>query len=1053
MNADREDMNSFSMMLSLFVFFFLSSCQVKDSAPGGGLISGHKPATNAFSLEAPAAKYYTEGEVITLTYSFPYDIIMDTTSGEPRLLLTIGSNARYAELVDQPNLKKLKFSYTIQASDEDTNGIDINALELNGSTLQFDNKGTMTNCNVASVKLTNLPNHKVDTIAASISQFNFISAPGYYREADILVFTITYDEPVEVSGVPYFLANIGGDKKFFYASGSGTNTLTFTYKVTNSDAGPNGPLTSITSPLVLNGGSIKDTVGNNALLTFDPENARLLTSAIRVIGDSPHVVGITVPENQTYLAGSTLEVVLEFNREVNVTAGTPSIELTIGSNPRQAVYTPILGLDKKLMTFRYALNPDDVSNGITIKPSITRNGANILNATAPTTRNYFISFATFDNNTFIVPDTSGIICNAIQPQAISASRAPDTTIPKWGGASPDNKWIIGQPLDITVNFNTPIEVTQTNGVPSIDVILDSSTVQAKYHGGTGQSSLIFRYEIKETDSDSGSITLGNINLNGGVLTDGTTNVLAALPTTPITSTIIDGIRPTILSITPPAPKTYSTITGVNNTNMEFKINWSEPVRYSLTTGVKIPMDVGGSATPIPYQTGNNSNTTTHRPTVLTGLNDSNGVTLTSPLEITGAATITDQAGNPVTNFTFPLPDTSEVLVDTTPPNIQLVEMVTSNGTYKKNDTIDVKVTFSEPVTLTRSGSFPQIAIQVGGVNHVMEALADGEATTHIFRYTIDDGDNDNVVVGSQILLGAGTIRDRGLNPTTPLTFTAPNASGIIVDTKSPSTTMATVTPAKAYVKGEKIEIMVTFGEPVYVTGTPVINVDFYSGPDNLSYVSGHGTTTLIFRRSISMSVEHFDMDGLGTVDTIQPGIGTIKDSVGNDANLSFDTIDLTEHYVTYPQVTLWVKNGSGNLAPGATATSVNNVGGNLTLAQDMNNIEQVFLRIMTPASLANHDFFRGDVRLEDDGATFDIRTTPAQTDYDGLGPIAGVFHDTNFAVSTNHFMQILYNSPVNYLNGDMILSSTFDGTISDIIAVKSGLNPTQITNLRTYLGF
>lgn len=1052
MNADREDMNSFSMMLSLFVFFFLSSCQVKDSAPGGGLISGHKPATNSFSLEAPAAKYYTEGEVITLTYSFPYDIIMDTTSGEPRLLLTIGSNTRYAELVDQPNLKKLKFSYTIQASEEDTNGIDINALELNGSTLQFDNKGTMTNCNVASVKLTNLPNQKVDTIAASISQFNFMSAPGYYREADILVFTITYDEPVEVSGEPYFLANIGGDKKFFYASGSGTNTLTFTYKVTNSDVGPtNGPLTSITSPLVLNGGSIKDTVGNNALLTFDPENARLMTSIIRVIGDSPHVVDITVPENQTYLAGSTLEVVLEFNREVNVTAGTPSIELTIGSNTRQAVYTPIIGLNKKLMTFRYALNPDDVSNGITIKPSITRNGANILNATAPTARNYFISFATFDNNTFIVPDTSGIICNAIQPQAISASRAPDTTIPKWGGTSPDNKWIIGQPLDITVNFNTPIEVTQTNGVPSIDVILDSSTVQAKYHGGTGQSSLIFRYEIKETDTDSGSITLGNINLNGGVLTDGTTNVLAALPTTPITSTIIDGIRPTILSITPPAPKTYSTITGVNNTNMEFKINWSEPVRYSLTTGVKIPMDVGGSATPIPYQTGNNSNIITHRPTVLTALNDSNGVTLTSPLEITGAATITDQAGNSVTNFTFPLPDTSEVLVDTTPPNIQLVEMVTSNGTYKKNDTIDVKVTFSEPVTLTRSGSFPQIDIQVGGVNHVMEALADGEATTHIFRYTINDGDNDNVVVGSQIILGAGTIRDRGLNPTT-LTFTAPNAAGIIVDTKGPSTTMATVTPAKAYVKGEKIEIAVTFSEPVYVTGTPVINVDFHLGPDNLSYVSGHGTTTLTFRRSISMSVEHFDMDGLGTVDTIQPGIGTIKDSVGNDANLSFDTIDLTEHYVTYPQVTLWVKNGSGNLAPVATATNIDTTGGNIIINEAMNNIEHIFLNLTTPAVLDNHDFFEGDFKLVNINFGLDIEMALGEFAYDEGDLIQGDSFGTNFAPNTNHFMHAKFPSLKNYSTTNTI-SSNFDGTLTDIIAVKSGLTNAQIDNLRAYLGF
>src|SRR5690606_10420395 len=184
------------------------------------------------------------------------------------------------------------------------------------------------------------------------------------------------------------------------------------------------------------------------------------------------------------------------------------------------------------------------------------------------------------------------------------TRAADTTLPKWGGTTPDNKWIIGQELFITVNFNTLIQVTQDNGIPSIDVVLDSSTVQAPFHSGNGQSSLIFRYVIKETDVDSGSITLGNINLNGGVLTDGTTNVATTLPTAAITNTIVDGIRPTITGITPPTAKTYSTQSTVNESNMLFTINWSEPVNYSstsaITNSIKIPMDVGGTPTPLQY---------------------------------------------------------------------------------------------------------------------------------------------------------------------------------------------------------------------------------------------------------------------------------------------------------------------------------------------------------------------------------------------------------------------------------------------------------------------
>lgn len=1043
-------------MLSLFVFLFLSSCQVKDSAPGGGLISGHKPTTNSFSLEAPTAKNYTTGEVLTLTYAFPYDIVVDTTSGSPRLRLTIGATTRYADFVDQPTPKKLRFSYTIQATEEDLNGVDINALELNGSTLQFDDKGTMTNCNVASVGLTNLSNQKVDTVAAEVSQFNFNSLPGYYRAGDKVMFTATFDEKVYVTGFPYFVADIGVNTvNFSYEAGSGTNILTFSYVVTDTDEGASGAFDSITSPIVLNGGTIKDSVGNNALLTFDPTNARTSTAAIRIIGNSPYVVGVTVPENNTYPAGSTLEVILEFNRSVNVLTATPYIELTIGSNTRQAALTA--GAGTKFLTFSYTLNPGDVSTGITVKSSITQNGATIRNATAPTNKNYFINFATFNNNTFIVPDTSGIICNAIQPQAISATRAADTTIPKWGGTSPDNKWIIGQELFITVNFNTLIQVTQDDGVPSIDVVLDSSTVQAPFHSGNGQSSLIFRYVIKETDVDSGSITLGNINLNGGVLTDGTTNVATTLPAAAITNTIIDGIRPVITGINPPTAKTYSTQATVNDANMLFTINWSEPVNYSSTSAVtntiKIPMDVGGAATPLQYNGGNNSAAITHKPASLAGLNDIDGVTLSSPLTLTGTAVISDQAGNAATNFAFALPDTSGVLVDTIIPSVQSIDVITADGTYKAGDTIDLEITFTEPVTLSRAGTFPQVAISIGGVSHIMEALGDGEATTHTFRYEIASGDNDvdGVSIGSAIVLGGGsTIRDRGLNPAT-LTFSAPDTSGIIVDTTAPSITDATPSAAKAYVSGEDIEITVTFDEPVFVTGIPRIDVDFYAGPDHLIYVNGDGTTTLTFRRTLDP--DHFDMNGLGSVNTINAGIGTIKDSVGNDATRSFTAINLANYYVTYPQVTLWVKNALENLAPSATATATDNTGGNLTLNQDMSNIEHVFLKLTTPGILGDHAFFMGDFELENDGFGFDIRTAPGETAYDGTVLNAGTFHDTNFALSTNHFMHVQFNPLTSYLNGNTILSNSFDGSINDVIAVKSGLNSDQVNNLRAYLGF
>jgi hypothetical protein len=79
----------------IFVMTFLASCQVKETN-GNGLISGHLPSTNSFTVLAPIAKTYLESEVITFKVSFPFDIDLNTTGGTPRLRITIGSTSRYA---------------------------------------------------------------------------------------------------------------------------------------------------------------------------------------------------------------------------------------------------------------------------------------------------------------------------------------------------------------------------------------------------------------------------------------------------------------------------------------------------------------------------------------------------------------------------------------------------------------------------------------------------------------------------------------------------------------------------------------------------------------------------------------------------------------------------------------------------------------------------------------------------------------------------------------------------------------------------------------------
>jgi hypothetical protein len=96
-----------------------------------------------------------------------------------------------------------------------------------------------------------------------------------------LLFTVNTSETVTVDtsgGTPSLSVDIGGvTRTAVFTGGSGTNALTFSYTPQPGDLDLDG--VTLTSPLVLNGGTIKDAVGNNmSPLTFTLPN----TSGVKV---------------------------------------------------------------------------------------------------------------------------------------------------------------------------------------------------------------------------------------------------------------------------------------------------------------------------------------------------------------------------------------------------------------------------------------------------------------------------------------------------------------------------------------------------------------------------------------------------------------------------------------------------------------------------------------------------------------------------------------------------------------------------------------------------
>jgi hypothetical protein len=114
----------------------------------------------------------------------------------------------------------------------------------------------------------NLVTYTHDAISPTISNVTASIANGSYKSGQVVPIQLTFSEVVTVTGTPQITLETGNqDAVVNYTSGSGTTTLTFNYVVWDGDKSEDLDYSS-TSSLTLNGGTIRDGVGNNAVLTL-----------------------------------------------------------------------------------------------------------------------------------------------------------------------------------------------------------------------------------------------------------------------------------------------------------------------------------------------------------------------------------------------------------------------------------------------------------------------------------------------------------------------------------------------------------------------------------------------------------------------------------------------------------------------------------------------------------------------------------------------------------------------------------------------------------------
>ena len=180
---------------------------------------------------------------------------MTVAGGTPTLTLNDGGTATYT---GGSGTNALTFSYTVAAG-QNAASLAAATVNLNGATIK-DGAG-----NAASLTLSGLvqAGAQINTTTPTVTQVVASPGAGIQNPGAVVTLTLDLSEAVTVTGTPTLTLNDGGTAT--YASGSGTNALTFSYTVGASDS--TVATLAITQVNLPAGATVTDAAGNAANLS------------------------------------------------------------------------------------------------------------------------------------------------------------------------------------------------------------------------------------------------------------------------------------------------------------------------------------------------------------------------------------------------------------------------------------------------------------------------------------------------------------------------------------------------------------------------------------------------------------------------------------------------------------------------------------------------------------------------------------------------------------------------------------------------------------------
>ena len=674
-----------------------------------------------------------------------------------------------------------------------------------------------------------------DNTPPTVSTVAITSDPGtdgIYAADDEIGVTVTFSEPVVVTGRPRLTLDVGGeDRTAEYEIGTGTAALLFAYEVDEDDEDNNGVSIEADS-LSLGSGRIRDRAGNPAVLTHTAVSSQ---SSHRVDGVRPKLVST----GGAVVNGATLTLTYDEPLDGSSTPPASAFSVT-GGNASRTVTGVALSGSAVLLTLDPAVEHGETGIRVSFRVP-TKAGARPL-------RDLVGNDAGRLSNEPVTNETPDTTPPAVSKLEISSDPGTDRTY-----AAEDD-------IQVTVTFSETVEVT---GRPRLSLELGGGTRTATYGGGTGTAALVFGYEVVDGESDTDGVGVEADSLTGGTIRDEARND-AELDHDGLAADAghkVDGVKPelaasggavvngTTLTLTYDEPLDGSSRPETG----DFTVSGGDQAR--TVTGVR----VNGSAVVLTLDVGAEHEEAGILVSYTPGMN---------PVRDVPGNQAVGLSREPVTNET----------PDTTPPEVESLGISSNPGsdqTYAAEDEIEVRVTFSETVEVEGR---PQLRLRVGSRTRTSGYLSGTGTAVLVFGYEVADGDEDTDGVSidaGRISLNGGTIKDEADNPAVLAHGALAPQAGHQVDGVRPAFVSAAV---------DGSSLTLTYGEALDGGSRPAPG-DFTVEVDGSGRsVTGVSLSGSLVTLALNPAVEHGDT-GIRVSYTVPAGVGAnpIRDAVGNHA--------------------------------------------------------------------------------------------------------------------------------------------------------------------------